>query len=468
MSLSKPNRPAESRSATTSDDFADSLSDDHRVLLELLAKRSRDNLSTQFGQLAAHDWERVVAAAEQLDLAPLLYARLKAHPVADALTKSTMIRLQTSYLQTAARNLRLFADLAQVLEELRRNNIPVIVLKGVYLAQIVYESAGVRPMADVDFLVHVHDIPQVEQLILGLGYSTDVKNKTEHAKICAHNVYNLPEHGLSLEVHWGIEGDPTPFSIDTEGLWKRSEPAAIAGVPVLSLSPEDLILHLCLHVSFHHLFKVAGLRSLCDIAESIRHFDGRLDWGIVCNRAQAWGAQNSVYLTLYVAKRLLKAPVPDLALRDLEPSDFDKRMATWAEERILSAGRGASWTESDNWGRLRASTRVRDRMAVLLRTLFPSRQLLAQMYALPATSRRVLLYYPVRQVELVRRHYGRIWLVLRRDARARAWAAREAGRVEETAIKRALLWNDHEMRSWIEQDDDRAANLTVVEWLASA
>ena len=75
------------------------------------------------------------------------------------------------------------------------------------------------------------------------------------------------------------------------------------------LSPEDLLLHLCLHASFTHRFRV-GLRACWDILETVNHYGQAIDWDLVVRRAQAWGIGRYVYLTLRLVRDLLGAGDP--------------------------------------------------------------------------------------------------------------------------------------------------------------
>jgi hypothetical protein len=54
-------------------------------------------------------------------------------------------------------------------------------------------------------------------------------------------------------------------------------PVQIAGCDSLTPSPEDLLLHLCPHISYQNRFAF-GLPPSCDIAETISRFDSTLDW----------------------------------------------------------------------------------------------------------------------------------------------------------------------------------------------
>jgi len=63
--------------------------------------------------------------------------------------------------------------------------------------------------------------------------------------------------GAMVELHWTLVTPLCGARIDEHelaGLWERSVPATIAGAPSRALAAEDLLLHLCMHVSVHHRF----------------------------------------------------------------------------------------------------------------------------------------------------------------------------------------------------------------------
>jgi hypothetical protein len=56
-------------------------------------------------------------------------------------------------LYSALRNMRRCHELSKVLRILQNDGIPVIVLKGAALAEVVYGNIALRSMSDVDLLV---------------------------------------------------------------------------------------------------------------------------------------------------------------------------------------------------------------------------------------------------------------------------------------------------------------------------
>ncbi|OAD23097.1 hypothetical protein THIOM_001076 [Candidatus Thiomargarita nelsonii] len=315
-----------------------------------------------------------------------------------------MQTLRTTYLNVAGKNTRLYYELAKVLKVLQNEEIPVILLKGAHLAEVVYESIALRTMCDVDILVRKTDLLKAEKKLLEMGYSSSRVEEIEVVCAKCQHLSPLAKQGVApVEIHWTIESPTSPFTIDVDGLWKRAQPATIAGVKVLALSPEDLLLHLCLHSAYHHFFE-QGLRSLCDILETIRYYRNQIDWTLVEHRASQWNAKNPVYLTLRLARELLAAEVPDELLNALKPKKIDERLMVCANEQIFTKGNDTANTL--HWGSLKGLLPERQGKSFwgisMPRTLSPTT--IAQRYKLPQNSWRIYLYYPIRLTDLFLRY----------------------------------------------------------------
>ncbi|MCC7353731.1 MAG: nucleotidyltransferase family protein [Anaerolineae bacterium] len=379
--------------------------------------------------MSASTWEEVAQRAAEHGVAPLLFQRLQALSSTVRVPASAMNTLRDLYADSMLRGMQIHRSLHQLLSMFRRGGIPIIVLKGAHLAQLIYKNVALRPMIDVDILVRKANLPRVHEMLLAMGYNVS-GSQAQLEKEHFHYIYSPPDDGIGVEVHWNIQ-QPT-FQIDVDGLWERALPASIAGVEVLVLSREDLLLHLCLHVSSHHLYSWFGLRAICDISETIHHYGDQIDWHVIQERSREWKASNSVYLTLLLARKLLDTAVPDSVLRGIKPDDFDARLVAWAEGRIFAgsdAREEPPSTVSDGFGRLWASRRFLDKISIFLKLCFPASTTLLRKYNLPPHSRRVYLYYPLHVGDFILRHGRTVWLMLRRDGETIEWADREAGRV---------------------------------------
>jgi len=184
----------------------------------------------------------------------------------------------------------------------------------------------------------------------------------------------------------------------------------------LVLSPEDLLLHLCLHASFSHQFRV-GLRACWDILEVVRHHRDAIDWDQCVRRAQQWRIGKYVYLTLRLVRELLAADIPAATIAALEPPGFPPEALTWARTCIFAPEIGAA--VSPSMARLWTSRRIKAKFGVLLKTLFPPRAAMTRIYGTSPGSRWIYGYYLLRWADLLARYGRHAWGLWRGDDRTR-------------------------------------------------
>jgi len=378
-------------------------------------------------------WPAVVSLARQHGLAALLFARARSEGI--YIPTESMSALRTVYLQNTGQNMLLYHQLASLLRAYADAGIDVIALKGAYLAEQVYGDIAVRQMGDVDLLIRMADIPTARTLLINQGFvgATPLKEVVDEAH---HLVFRHTQTGLLVEVHWGLVSAARGLQIDLNGVWQRACPAQVANCLVYALSPEDQILHLCVHASAHGF--EFGLRGLCDIAAALRYYQIRVDWEVLRQRAEQWKAERCEYICLRLAEELLAAPVAKNWLDAFRPDDRDEHYLALAREHMFeSVEETASALPRDfNIAMLKMETRLSSKFAILWHRLFPKRSEMAMMYPASPRSPRMLWYYLVRIRDLFRRHGRVVWHLLRGDPQMAARAARQN---EINALKQWLL-----------------------------
>ena len=381
------------------------------------------------------DWAAALALADRHGLTPLLYKRLKQSDAQVSVPTDAWKRLRRAYLVSAARNTRLFRELRAVLQRLRGSGVTAVALKGAFLAEEVYGDIALRPMVDVDLLVREADLGRAQAILLDM--SGVQKQSEEIESRCKRNPH-LPQvvvHDLAVEIHWTIAPPAGPVRVDAAGLWNRVRPAKIADVDVLTLSPEDLLLHLCLHAAYSESLG-AGLRPFCDIAETIHHFrrgadpevghgtteltenwsvrnEPRpssisvlsmvsgvdpvsvpgVDWRQVIERAREWHASRYVGLALHSAYRVLGAEVPEDVLEQLVPGGLERRVFEAAKQAVLTRTGYGQWQPF--FDATHAKT-LADKARLSWRRVFLSRDEMAEVYPASRNSRHLRFYYALR------------------------------------------------------------------------
>ncbi|MBQ8999559.1 nucleotidyltransferase family protein [uncultured Clostridium sp.] len=194
---------------------------------------------------------------------------------------------------------------SQVLNEFNKNDIPVIVLKGLFVRNL-YPNPNLRTMCDADILVHPHDLNKIEVLLTSMGYKK-IEESDEHG---AHIVFY--NYSTVIEVHWRLtntdfyKGD-TSFE---EHLWDNVIEFSINNVKTLSLGLEDLALHLCIHMAVHLACHGFGIRQLCDLVLLVEKEGNNIDWNLFLEKAQSSGIEKFSLTIFKVCNLLFNMEIP--------------------------------------------------------------------------------------------------------------------------------------------------------------
>lgn len=388
--------------------------------------------------LSPAEWEALLAEATLHWCTPLLYRTLAPHREALGVPAPIWRGFKRIYLFARARARRSETVMAPVLAAFAAAGLPVIVLKGLYLSQLVYPDAATRPMTDVDLLVRREDLAAAASILETCGFHQKGETPSMQAHAGLHHLerYWHP-HGPPIELHYDLAMPTHLPASDLDRLWHRARPARICGAEVLVLSPEDTLLHLCMHAALNHLFGVK-LLSLCDMPLLLDQEKQRLDWPLFWQQARQWGASRSAAVTLALVPDRLGYPLPEGAAGPLRPLAGDlvplsaaaeaqmrRRALIMAQRRWPSAdpNAGPAKPAPDMGEALRTLWRSpswRDRAAAICQRVFIPQAELAARFGLAPANPWVRLLYPVRLVLMLARHgrdsaaYATIWLMRRR------------------------------------------------------
>lgn len=414
--------------------FSNSVSDERTAVgIELLEYLTRDacDLAPRLSALTPAGAEALIAQAARHGVGPSLRKRLVEQGLFDALPAVARDELDAQYVDGTARAMARYHELGILLDRLADAGIPVIALKGIYLARAVYPEPGLRPMSDMDLLFREQDLERVQWLLLQLGYTReDVDRPIADYLPVRHQLPSFERPGATcIEVHMRIERPSAGFSIDHTGLWERARHWPLGGRPLLALSPEDLLLHLCLHGMYHHGFRV-GLSALTDIARVVRVEP--LAWDSFVERAGCWRASSTAFYGLELARRMLGAEVPDAVLSALTPREGADAALALAERTILAErpeDRRHDLVKTEQaspigylqiMDQTRALSGWRAKLGFVLPYVFPSRAVLEEKYPRLAGSGWVGLMRGLHWLVVLARFARgmavnrRYWLTLRR------------------------------------------------------
>ena len=310
---------------------------------------------------AGLDWDRAIDFAFRHGLMPLLHLNVNA-TCPELVPPGPRARLREQFRRTSALNLFLAAELRSLLEAFGARGVEAILYKGPQLADSAYGSLALRQFYDLDLLVRKRDLPAVKEIMRGRGFVSHPDLGGGREEVIMRTQCNLTfardDNRTIVETHWDV--CPTRFSpaLDAGSLWRRSREIDFRGVPARALSPEDLLLALCVHGA-KHVWERLGW--VCDIAQLV-NAQTAPDYQLVLERARRGGAERMLLLGLALARDLLGARLP---------ADLCERLAARRDVRALAAsvnqlifgGAGTAEGMSGYFSfQMRARERLREKM----------------------------------------------------------------------------------------------------------
>ncbi len=360
------------------------------LFTEILRAEKREDILGSLENLTLAEWDEFPGQARYYGLMPLVYHRLKSLHLEDIAPPDTMRAFQHRYLSSAARNTLVFRQLSSILKKFNSHDICVIALKGAHIAEEIHGNTALRPMGDLDLLIRFNDLDKADELMVEMGYKP-VENREYFREIHYHLAYDPPQHKVRVELHWDIINPSSPFQVDTDGLWSRARQTRINDVDTAVLAPEDLILHLCLHLAYSDAF-VMGVKPLFDVDRTLRHFQDIFNWDNFYDRTLEWRAAKPVYLTLLMVNNYFRTEIPEEILHRLKPGDFHDDVVGWTERQINTVVE----ENPDRLPRVSLLTgpgTIPQKFTDLFRTIIPSRKFMSVRYSLPLNSPKLYVAY---------------------------------------------------------------------------
>ena len=314
------------------------------------------------GQL---DWDYLIETAHHHRVLPLLHRHL-ARLDAAAMPSTAMQRLRAAFETNIRRNLFLTRELLQLLDLFAANDIPVIPYKGPVLASLLHGDPGLRQFSDLDVLVPVEKVPSARTLLMSRGYRPDVDMTDRQLRAFIRREKDITllrdDVGIDLEIHWRITADHDPVRVSPDFVWQHVRTCQFAGRSVQVLTPEALLLVLCIHGARHRWEKLTWL---CDIAAIIRS-PVAVNWNRVIDDAIALRCERILALGIVLAEELLDAELPERARALIRADRGLTTLALEVKQHLFSNSSLAPDLGEPERFFLRLRTRGTDRLRIAL------------------------------------------------------------------------------------------------------
>ena len=266
--------------------------------------RAREFLS------APVQWSILLERAYAHQVYPLIYRNLRQLGFS-AVPEAVQCELKGTCRANALHNQLLAEEFARLLRLLSKAGIAAIPLKGISLAESIYEDLASRVCTDIDLLVPPAQLSHAIEVILSADYS-DVFHGNFFRKIGLrherHYAFHRDHAGRStfVELHWRLVQHSSRNNEAITDLWAEACPRHSCGAPAYAFSREWEFLYLAVHAADHGwqtLKWLADIHQLCQCRPP--------DWRRLSQKGEQFELDLVVSQTLAACSFLLGTPLPE-------------------------------------------------------------------------------------------------------------------------------------------------------------
>jgi hypothetical protein len=187
--------------------------------------------------------ERFLVQGTPPDAATLTRSRLEPYAYAQApRDDASRAAHRAAFMTATARHLATKAVILPLVRAWRDAGIEVIVFKGFYLAELVYDQPAQRYYNDVDIVMRQRRWPEAERIARRLGWMV-LWNRRDSLYRSNHEEAVIERDGTTVEVHRLVIDCASPFDAlqrrYTEAAWRASSEVSWEDTAIRVLSPAD-------------------------------------------------------------------------------------------------------------------------------------------------------------------------------------------------------------------------------------
>jgi len=229
------------------------------------------------------DWNYFYELAGKHGIAALVYNNLVSLDLLQFVPFNIKEILRNTLLNNIARNAGFTEKISEVLGLLNKENIKVVLLKGLALELSDYGNCGLRQMTDADILVSRDNALPARLILMENGFRSHPLKSTLYKPILLDSGKHLPtltRHGVAVEIHHELFSLKNTFL--TKMLYDGSIEIEIKGNRAYIPAPGIFFLYLVKHLWLHEMNNESQLRLYADLAVLLeKHSDSIIDPGLV-------------------------------------------------------------------------------------------------------------------------------------------------------------------------------------------
>jgi predicted nucleotidyltransferase len=262
--------------------------------------------------LLVADWTYFLRLLIDRGVAPLFYVKLPLLRNKNVVPQNVQNVLMQTYYKVMSRNMLLYKVLKEVIDLLDANNIKVVLLKGMYVAEHFYKDIALRQTSDIDLLVEEKDGLRAHSLIKTLGFSNIWSEISGFVGDNNYKVHYSPlvREDVLVEVHHRLHKESPDYALRVQDMIDNSELTTVSGVKVLVFNIFDTLIYTCVHSDKHLQEGYTQFTGYFDITNILAAYGDKFDWEKFTERCRFHSCELAVFGQIMLAVKYFYADVP--------------------------------------------------------------------------------------------------------------------------------------------------------------
>ena len=344
-------------------------------------------------------WEAFTKMAIDRAAAPLFVEKLPQLNLTGQIPEPVLRKLKQASLRTLSRNMLLTEHFRRVIQALGHAGIPVIALKGAMLSDWLYGNINLRQFSDLDLLVPPGKGLDAVSCLKEIGYQSNYPVLSDFiATTDMVHFQPMVKNGVSVEIHIRLHSKAEDYHVNLPEMWLQAAKLQLHGVDAMGLCPEDLLLHLCIHLDKHFSNGQFQFTCMYDLVNMLNHKGDVLNWDLLEQKCILAEAESATYKYLLLAQKYMNGKLPNSV------TEKYARLLTAKDERIflrVLRGKGSSYSSARIFKEINNLSNYRERIQYLFELFYPNTAFMMTRYRLKRKS-QLLLYYPYRHFTAVK------------------------------------------------------------------
>lgn len=329
-----------------------------------------------------------------------------------AINEQSLLLIEQAYLRTINRSVLLFGHFSKISQRFRNENIDIVALKGVYLAENLYKEIGLRQFSDIDLLIRENDSEKAVEILKILGYrytetipvSDFIRSKSDFVHLPP--MYN---NGISVELHIKLHKGSEKYGVNIEKAFATAVHANVNTENVLALNNFHQIIHIALHTHKHFEEGNVNFTSFSDLVNLLLTLAPEFDWQAFEKQCDEYNATGIVFRYLLLVSEFYNLSV----MPDFYSNKYKSELTDSIRKCFVRFLKGYKYIEQaktaipGHINNLRLIKSPVDFAQYIFDLLFPPKNFMIDKYAIK-NQKLYLLYYPYRYLTV----FSGLWHII--------------------------------------------------------